>query len=129
MKIIAASLACLLAGNAFAAGAYVTYKTGSNRYGPTAWQIDTSTIRQEGPYRVFWNRIWEYGLKQPVSWSLNEGIIFLSQEFAVDCVHHRFGPDFIDSNIPDQHRHRARPEKMRWVPLGKVMARTVCGEK
>jgi hypothetical protein len=129
MKIIITTLACLLATSAFAASEYVTYKTGSNRYGAVAWQIDTTTIRQEGTYRTFWNQIWEYGLKQPTTYSDNEELGFLSQKFAVDCVHQRFGPHFIDSNWPAERRHRARIETMRWVPLGPVMARTVCAEK
>jgi hypothetical protein len=128
MKIIIAVL-CVLATSAIAAGEYVTYRTGSNRYGATAYQIDTTTIRREGPYRTFWNQIWEYGLKQPTTFSDNEQLGFLSQKFAVDCVHHRFGPHFIDSNWPVERRHRAKVEKMSWVPISKVMARTVCADK
>ena len=66
-------------------------------------------------------------MKQPIT--INEALFYWSQTFAVDCAHHRFGAQFIDSNLPAEARHKATFETMRWEDLDKAPAvgPAVCG--
>jgi len=131
--IIAISLSCLCAGAALGAedGRWITFKTGRNSQGTTLHQIDRNSIRQEGPYKTFWTRVWLVKERQPLAFTENESIVFLSERFAVDCMHRRFGARFIDSNQPAETRRKAKIETMRWDGLGKIPAvgRAVCGDK
>jgi hypothetical protein len=132
-KIIAIGLSCLCAGAALAAedGRWITFKTGRNSQGEILYQIDRNSIRQEGPYKTFWTRAWLVQERQPLAFTQNESIVFLSEKFAVDCTHRRFGTRFIDSNQPAEMRRKAKIEMTRWDGLDKTPAvgRAVCGDK
>lgn len=122
----------MLAGAALARDGWVTFKTGSEAgYGRVAYQTDAASIRPQGAYKTFAARALVLESHQPLAFSVNEQLYFLSQTYVVDCTGHRFGSRFIASNMPAQRRRAARLEKMRWIDLQKVpaVARTVCGGK
>jgi hypothetical protein len=131
--VIAISLSCLCAGAAFAAedGRWITFKTGRNSQGAVLHQIDRNSIRQEGAYKSFWTRVWLVQERQPLAFTQNESIVFLSEKFAVDCMLRRFGTRFIDSNQPAEMAQKAKTETMRWDGMGTIPAvgRAVCGDK
>jgi hypothetical protein len=109
---------------------WVTFKTSHNSWGLIQHQIDRQTLHQEGPaYWTFWTRQWRAEKKEPLVASYYGMLIFWSQKFAVDCAGRRFGPDFIDSNLPSERKRKAAPATMRWQSLDKfpAVARTVCG--
>ena len=110
---------------------WITFKTTHDGWGRIENQIDRASIRQEGPYRIFWTRVWIDSKKQPMVFTQDETLVFLSEKFAVDCVHHRFGPRFIDSNNALEKKHSARLETMHWQKLEAVPAvgRAVCGDR
>jgi hypothetical protein len=121
-----------LAGGARAQdGRWVTFKTGHNAWGAIEHQIDRNSVRQEGSYKIFWTRIWLDRKHQPMVFNRNEALIFLSQKFAVDCVGHRFGSQFIDSNEPAQMKRKVDLRTMRWENLDRYAAvgRVVCGAR
>jgi hypothetical protein len=127
MKPVLLAMAALLmtAGQAIAkddAGQWVTFKTGHDSYGPIEHQIDRTSIRRAGPYFTFQTRIWARQMKQPITININEALFYWSQTFAVDCAHHKFGAQFIDSNLPAEARHKATLETMHWEDLDKVPA-------
>lgn len=130
-KILAISLACFWASTAFAAddGRWVTFKTGHNSQGALLHQIDRNSVRQEGPYKSFWTRIWLVKDRQPLVFSRDERIFFLSQKFLVDCRYRRFGARFVDSNQPEEMRRKTSLAAMSWEALDKVppIGRSVCG--
>jgi hypothetical protein len=133
MKIVAGALFCLcLIGAARAQeGRWVTFETGHNSWGKVEHQIDRNSIRQEGPFKIFWMRIWSDKDHQPVVFNRNEALYFLSRKYAVDCPRRRFGSQYIDSNDPGETRHRASLQTVRWEKLDRVPAvgRLVCGER
>ena len=105
---------------------WVTFKTGHNKDGVIQHQIDRDTIRQDGPYRMFWTRVWEVGKRQPLIFTVNEKMFFLSQNFVVDCKGGRFGALPLESN-----RYSDRvitPQQTTWVPLAQVpvVEKSVC---
>ena len=106
---------------------WVTFKTGRDtNYGLLQHQIDRSSIRQEGPYRTFSIREWIPGKRQPVMYTINDKLFFVSRKYAVDCGHRRFADRFIDS---DNVREKATSlGHMHWTALDKVPAvdHTVC---
>jgi hypothetical protein len=55
-----------------------------------------------------------------------ERLILWSQKFAVDCVHHKYGPNFIDSTDPPEKNDSASLQTMTWVSLDEapVIARS-----
>lgn len=115
-----------------AGGSWISFKTGEiSNFGKVTYQLDPASIRSEGAYKTFTARAWVTAQKQPLAFSINEQLYFLSQKYAVDCAHKRFGSRFIDSNMPTQKKRIATLDKMDWVDLKKVpaAARTVCGEK
>jgi len=123
---------CLAQGAAAAEGPrWVTFKTSRQEsWGVVQHQIDRQTIRHEGPSTwTFWSRIWRVEKKEPLVASYYGTLIFWSQKFAVDCTAHRFGRDFIDTNLPSERKRKADLAKMRWEDLKKFPAveRTVCG--
>jgi len=129
MHILAIILSCLQAASAPAdADRWVTFKAGHNSQGPIAHQIDRQSVRQDGPYRIFWTRIWMLKEHQPLVFSENEALYFWSQKYLVDCSHRRFGSRFVDSNQPREMRRKATLQTMVWEPLEKVPAveRVVC---
>jgi hypothetical protein len=132
-SVIAISLSCLCAGAAFAGddSRWVPFKPGHNSQGALEHQIDRNTIRQEGPYKIFWTRVWVVKNRQPLVFSTNEQLMFLSEKFAVDCAAHRFATRFIDSNQPEEQRRKTSIAAMRWDGLDKfpAVSRTVCGYK
>ncbi|HET7083466.1 MAG TPA: hypothetical protein VFI23_01755 [Rhizomicrobium sp.] len=129
MTKILAILACLSLAAAAGEPRWLTFKTEHDEWGRILHQIDRASIRQEGPYRTFWTRVWIDSKKQPMVFSDHESLIFLSRKFAVDCVQHRFGARFIDSNDPREKKHAATMETMRWQKLDAMpaVARAVCG--
>jgi hypothetical protein len=133
MKIIAWALSCFcLAGAARAQdGRWITFKTGHDAWGSFEYQIDRASIHQEGPYKIFWTRIWIARKNQAMVFGRNEALIFLSQKFAVDCTQRRFASRFIDSNNPAEMKHKADLRTVRWVKLETIPAvgRAVCGDK
>ena len=64
---------------------WVTFKTVRDNWGKAEHQIDRTTIRQEGPYRVFWTRIWLPASKQPLAVSSSQQPLLRQSLF----VHHR----------------------------------------
>jgi hypothetical protein len=131
-KIVVAGFSCLwLAGAGAQENRWITFKTGHNDWGRIEHQLDRQSIRQEGPYKIFWSRIWLDRKHQAMVFNRNEALVFLSQKFAVDCARRRFGSRFIDSNEPAEARRKVRLETMRWVKLETVLAvgRAVCGDK
>jgi hypothetical protein len=131
-KIIVTGFSCLwLAGAGAEENRWITFKTGRNDWGRIEYQLDRQSIRQEGPYKIFWSRIWLDKKHQAMVFNRNEALVFLSQKFAVDCAQRRFGSRFIDSNEPAEMKHKASLQSMRWETLDKVPAagRGVCGDK
>ena len=126
-KAAAGHVSALAAGKP---GDWVTFKTGDSVFGPTQHQIDRNTIREEGPYRTFWTRIWIVPLQEALVYNdfAEERLIIWSQKFAVDCVHQKYGPDFIDSTDPPEKSTDASVQTMTWVSLDEapVIARVVC---
>jgi hypothetical protein len=123
-------MACLCATAAQARGdgdRWVTFKTGhDSSYGVVQHQIDRDSIRREGPYRTFSIREWIVEKKQPMTYTINDRLFFVSRKFAVDCAHRRFGDRFIDSQ---NAREKATSlNRMHWTALDKVPAvdRMVC---
>lgn len=108
---------------------WVTFKTLRDNWGKTEHQIDRTTIRQEGRYRIFWTRVWLPSAKQPLAISSNQQLYVVSQKFAVDCVHHRFAARFIDSTDPVERRRKADLKTVTWDGLDKnpAVEKTVCG--
>jgi len=114
---------------AWSAGAgWVTFKTGHDAGRPVEHQIDRQTIRQEGPYRTFWSRIWLTQDKQPFALSVNEAIVFWSRKYAVDCKARRFSGDFIDSSNPHDAKKIKTVATAQWVPLTQTMEKAVCAK-
>ena len=109
---------------------WVTFKTGDSAFGPTQHQVNRKSIRQEGSYRTFWTRIWIVPLQQGLVHSdvVEERLTRWSQKFAVDCAHHKWGPQFIDSTDPSDRIESASVETMHWVSLDEtpVIAKVVC---
>lgn len=110
---------------------WVTFKTIRDKWGKTEHQIDRTTIRQEGPYRVFWTRAWLPATKQPLFFSANQKLVMISQKYAVDCGKRRFASHYIDSSVPKERKKNADLRTVQWDSLEKTgaIARTVCGEK
>ena len=131
MKIVISLLILCLALPADAQDARcVTFKTGTwPDYGRVLYQIDRTTIRQEGPYKTFSARVWVIEEKQPLTFNSNEQLFFLWQKYAVDCVQRHFGDRTIDSNGPKAIKTSLAA--MRWTKLDRMpaVAHTVCGEK
>jgi hypothetical protein len=132
-KITAIILSCLGLGSVTQAqdARWITFRTSHNNWGAIEHQIDRQSIHQEGPYKIFWTRIWLAEKHQPLVFNRNEALVFLSQKFAVDCAQLQFGSQFIDSNEPAQMKHKASLKTMRWENLAKFPAvgRVVCGER
>jgi hypothetical protein len=105
---------------------WVTFKTGRDSGRILEHQIDRQTIRQEGPYRTFWSRIWLVQDKQPLALTVNEAIVFWSQKYAVDCKGRRFSGDIIASSNPHDARKIKTTATAKWVPLTQAMEQTVC---
>jgi len=128
-----AVLFCMLyAAPAFAQeNRYVTFKAVQDEFGRTEHQVDRATIKQEGPYRTFWSRIWKPRDKQPVAISSAGQLYIWSQKFAVDCAGGRFTSRFIDSTAPRDAKKKADLKTVRWTGLDKNPAvnRAVCGGK
>jgi len=126
-QVLAATLLCICATAALGDDRWVTFKTSvDTNYGRLQHQIDRSSIRQEGPYRTFSIREWIPGKRQPMMYTINDRLFFVSRKYAVDCVHRRFGDRFIDSqNVREKATSLAH---MHWTPLDKVPAvdHTVC---
>jgi hypothetical protein len=135
MKKITAMLVCgLLLSSAHAQDdkdRWVTFKLGHNSQGTIEHQIDRHSIRQDGPYKIFWTRLWLPQQRQPLAFSVNEALLFWSQKFVVDCKALRFGSRFVDSNAPRERKNKATVQNMRWEDVDKVPAvgRAVCGGK
>lgn len=125
------ALLCLVGATTAEEPRWITFKTTHDGWGKIEHQIDRASIRQEGPYRIFWTRIWIDRKKQPMVFTRSEALIFLSQKFAVDCVHHRFGSRFIDSNNPAERKFAGKIAAMRWQKLDAVpaLSRAVCGDR
>lgn len=112
--------------------AWVSFKSGEiSGFGKVTYQLDRTSIRSEGLYKTFTPRAWRTEQKQPLAFGSNEQLFFLSQKYAVDCAHKRFGSRYIDSNMPSQKKRIATLDKMDWADLKKVpaVADVVCGEK
>ena len=107
---------------------WVTFKTGRDAGRLLEHQIDRQTIRQEGPYRIFWPRVWLVADKQPLAMTIDEAIVFWSQEYAVDCKARRFSGDIIGSNNPHDAKKIKTTATARWVPLTQQMEKTVCAK-
>lgn len=110
---------------------WVTFKTVRDNWGRTEHQIDRTTIRQEGPYRVFWTRIWLPASKQPLAISSSQQLYVISQKFAVDCARHRFVTRFIDSTDPRERSKTVNLQTVTWEGLDKhpIVDKTVCGNR
>ena len=109
---------------------WLTFKTIEKPvYGAVEYQMDRSTIRQDGRYKTFWARQWIVRDKQPLAFSVNEHLNFLSQKFAVDCTGHQFGSNIVDSN--NARDRLTLLAAMRWRPLDAMpmVTKAVCGEK
>ena len=123
------ALLSVLFASAWAVGPrWVTFKTGRDAGRVLEHQIDRETIRQEGPYRIFWTRIWLVRDRQPFALSVNEAIVFWSQKYAVDCKARRFSGDFLDSSNPNDAKKIKTTATARWVPLTQAMEKTVCAK-
>lgn len=107
---------------------WTTFKTVRDNWGKVEHQIDRATIQQEGPYRIFWTRVWLPAKKQPLAISSSQQLYIVSQKFAVDCTQHRFTSQFIDSTDPKERKRNADLRTVRWDGLDKnpVIARAVC---
>ncbi len=108
---------------------YVTFRTVLDAFGKTEHQVDRRTIKQEGPYKTFWSRVWKD--QQPVAISSGGQLYIWSQKFVVDCANRRFAGRFIDSTNPGESKKTANLQTVRWTGLDKnlSMARAVCGGK
>ncbi len=108
---------------------YVTFRTVQDAFGRTEHQVDRGTIKQEGPYKTFWSRIWKD--KQPVAISSAGQLYIWSQKFTVDCTGRRFSSRFIDSTDPREAKKKADLKTVRWTALDKTPAvnHAVCGGK
>jgi hypothetical protein len=127
MRRLAAAALFLCATAAQGDDRWVTYKTVHDiNYGAVQHQIDRDSIRQEGAYRTFSMREWIVGKRQPMTYTINDRLFFVSRKFAVDCVHRRFGDPFIDSQ--DVREKATRVDRLHWTALDKLpaMARAVC---
>jgi hypothetical protein len=91
-------------------------------------QIDRQTIRQEGPTRIFWTRVWLVADRQPFALSVNEAIVFWSQKYAVDCKARRFSGDFLDSSNPHDAKKIKTAATAKWVALSPLMEKTICAK-
>jgi len=123
-------LCALCAAPAFAReGRYVTFRTVQDAFGKTEHQVDRGTIKQEGPYKTFWSRVWKD--QQPVAISSGGQLYVWSQKFAVDCAGRRFAARFIDSTYPGESKKTANLQTVRWTGLDQnpAVARAVCGGK
>ena len=129
MRWLVAMLFCIGVAHAADDPRWVTFKTSRNDWGLIQHQLDRQSIRQEGPYRTFWSRMWRVEKKEQLVASYYGSLVFWSQKFAVDCAGNRLGRDFLDTNLPSERKHKASFEKMRWQPLEKYPAvtRAVCG--
>jgi hypothetical protein len=107
---------------------WVTFKTGHDAGRVIEHQIDRQTIRQEGPYSIFWTRVWLDQDKQPFALSVNEAIVFWSQKYAVDCKARRFSGDFLDSSNPHDAKNIKTAATAKWVALTPRMEKTVCAK-
>ena len=107
---------------------WITFKTLRDNWGKVEHQIDRTTIRQEGPYRIFWTRLWLPSSKQPLAIGSGEQLYFVSQKFAVDCTQRRFASQFIDSTDPKERKRNADLRTVAWAGLDKnpVIDRAVC---
>lgn len=133
MKKLFAAALCLIAPAALALPAQddgVTFKTTQGSRGKIEHRIQRRTIRQEGPYKSFWTQLWVVKDKQPLVFSVNEELFFSGQKFLVDCPHHRFGADYVDSVSAKKEKY-ATAATMHWASLEKfpAVAQTVCGGK
>lgn len=130
-RLMAALLSATLSQSASADERWVTFKSQRNDWGLIHHQIDRRTIRHEGPSLwTFWTRLWRVEKKEPLVASYYGALIFQSEKYAVDCTGQKFGPHFIDSNLPSDRKHRADPARMRWRDLDQYPAvgTTVCGK-
>lgn len=121
---------CLVPGQAFAQSGkdgWVTFKTSQGSRGRIEHQIERRTIKQEGPYKSFWTRLWVVQEKQAQVFSVNEKLFFSSQKYLVDCAGRRFGTDTVDSVSAKKEKY-ALPQTMHWARLDKfpAVAATVC---
>lgn len=110
---------------------FVTFKTVRDNWGKTEHQIDRTTIRQEGPYRTFWTRLWLPQSKQPLALGADQQLYIVSQKFAVDCERHRFAGSFIDSTDPKERKKKADLRAIPWTGLDKnpTLDRAICGNR
>jgi len=130
-RLVAVLVLACLSQNVSADERWVTFKSNRNDWGLIQHQIDRQTIRHEGPSLwTFWTRMWRTEKKEPLVASYYGSLIFWSQKFAVDCVGRKFGPNFIDSNLPRERKHKASLATMSWRALDKypAVAKTVCGK-
>lgn len=130
---MAAGLACLCCAGGVAAqqARWITFKTGRDSWGRIEHQIDAESIRSEGPYRIFWSRVWVVEKKQPLVFTANEALLAVAHKYVADCARRRFGNRFVDSNDPAEARHKTRLAAMRGETLDSHPApgRAVCGLK
>ena len=79
---------------------------------------------------TFWTRIWIVPLQEGLVHSdvVEEQLTRWSEKFAVDCAHHKWGPQFIDSTDPSEKNESASLKTMPWVSLDEapVIAQIVC---
>jgi hypothetical protein len=123
----------LIAPSALALSAkdgWVTFKISHNSRGKIEHQIELRTIKQEGPYKSFWTRLWVPAEKPALVFSANEQLFFAAEKYLVDCAGHRFGTDTVDSVSAKKEKY-ATAQTMHWASLDKfpVVAKTLCGEK
>lgn len=128
VKLSLALLSVLFAAAWAAEPRWVTFKTGHDAGRMVEHQIDRRTIRQEGPYRIFWTRIRLVADKEPFALSVNEAIVFWSQKYAVDCKARRFSGDIIGSNNPHDAKKIKTAATAKWVPLTLTMEKAVCAK-
>lgn len=110
---------------------WVTFTTIRDKWGMTEHQIDRATIKQEGPYRIFWTRLWLPASKQPLAVSSNGVLYIAAQKFAVDCARRRFASRYIDSTVPRERLKAVSLQTAAWNSLDKhpVIDRAICGMK
>jgi hypothetical protein len=111
-------------------GRWITFKTGHNSWGRIEHQIDAQSVQPEGPYKMFWTRVWIVNRRQPLMFTLNEALFALSQKYMVDCAGRRIGDHFVDSNDPAESKHKTPLAAMHWETFDKTSAidRAVCGK-
>ena len=124
---------CLIAPGALAQpvkDGWVTFKISLGSRGKVEHQIELRTIKQDGPYRSFWTRLWVPAEKQALVFSANEQLFFAAEKYLVDCPGRRFGTDTVDSVSPKKEKY-ALPQTIHWASLEKfpAVAKNVCGEK